>query len=374
MQNILETLFGVFPEFQGVIYLGSAQKQNYSEKLALLLHLVKSLVKFEWRTTPPALFLVTEMAQAAGVQKLNFCTPVFQAPLWGLGRVIMNELPDFHTRMIDIGSSEDIHSLFKEITANTNEDEIAIRGESRYVHRLIKSSPERFQADHNKPQIISVKNQICLEIADPEILSEPLSLQLRKDRNNRIEIQVDGNSGIRISAQDDKILLKPVSQEIIHDDATYLITGGLSGFGLAAAKWLGKQGAKHLVLIGRSGISNTEAEKAVEEMNQAGIHIKIAKADVTNSEQIANLFDEIDKTMPGLKGIIHSANVYDDAFLTDLTVERMNKVINPKVIGAWNLHQQTLNMPLDFFVMFSSVTSVIGNPGQGNYAAANAFS
>jgi len=108
-------------------------------------------------------------------------------------------------------------------------------------------------------------------------------------------------------------------------------------------------------------------------MKQAGIHIKIAKADVTDAEQIAGVLAETAQTMPGLKGIIHSANVYDDAVLTDLTIERMQKVINPKAIGAWNLHQQTLNMQLDFFVMFSSITSVIGNPGQGNYAAANAF-
>lgn len=155
-------------------------------------------------------------------------------------------------------------------------------------------------------------------------------------------------------------------------DATYLITGGLSGFGLATATWMVENGARHLVLMGRSGASNGAKKAAVEALQEAGAQVTVAKADVTSEEQVANVLANISPDAP-LRGIIHAANVYDDAFLPQLNQERFQKVMAPKVNGAWTLHNQTLNTPLDFFVLFSSVTSLVGNPGQANYVSANAF-
>src|SRR5215469_16693916 len=77
--------------------------------------------------------------------------------------------------------------------------------------------------------------------------------------------------------------------------------------------------------------------------------------------------------MPPLRGIIHAAGILDDGLLVHLDQERLAAVMAPKVQGAWNLHTLTKDMPLDFFVLFSSVASMLGSPGQGSYAAANAF-
>src|SRR3954453_14617544 len=159
----------------------------------------------------------------------------------------------------------------------------------------------------------------------------------------------------------------------LRDDGTYLITGGLGGFGLEVAQWLADNGARHLVLMGRSGVSSHEAEAAIGAMREAGVDVVVARADVTHEEQVAGVLAGIRQSMPPLRGLVHAAMVLDDALLPQLDEERMRKVMAPKMVGAWNLHAQTLDDPLDFFVSFSSLTSMIGNPGQGNYVAANAF-
>jgi acyl transferase domain-containing protein/acyl carrier protein/ubiquinone/menaquinone biosynthesis C-methylase UbiE len=160
---------------------------------------------------------------------------------------------------------------------------------------------------------------------------------------------------------------------VLREDGTYLITGGLGGFGLAVAQWLADHGARHLVLMGRSGVTSPAVEAATAAMRDAGTAVHVAKADVTQSAQVADVLTEIRRSMPPLRGIVHAAMVLDDALLPQLNEQRMAKVMAPKVIGAWNVHSQTLGDPLDFFVSFSSMTSMIGNPGQGNYVAANAF-
>ena len=156
-------------------------------------------------------------------------------------------------------------------------------------------------------------------------------------------------------------------------EATYLITGGLGGFGLAVAQWLVAHGARHLVLMGRSGATSQAAQQAITALKETGAEIIVAKANVTQEAEVARVLADIAQSMPPLRGIIHLAMVLDDAVVLQLNEERMKKVMTPKIMGAWNLHTQTLNLPLDFFVLFSSISSISGNPGQGNYAAANAF-
>ena len=175
-----------------------------------------------------------------------------------------------------------------------------------------------------------------------------------------------------ISLQD--ALARPASEApaAIHSDATYLITGGLGGLGLQVAQWLVQQGARSLVLIGRRNASH-EARTAIEQMERGGAQVAVAQADVTRKEQVAGVLDRIDEAMPPLRGIIHAAGVLDDGLLFNLDPERLAAVMAPKDEGAWNLHALTLHRPLDFFVLFSSVASVLGSPGQGSYAAANAF-
>ncbi|MBW4632289.1 MAG: SDR family NAD(P)-dependent oxidoreductase [Iphinoe sp. HA4291-MV1] len=180
---------------------------------------------------------------------------------------------------------------------------------------------------------------------------------------------------IVVSLQDPDMVVAPAVEEKVtfHSYGTYLITGGLGGFSLAVAKWLVKNGAKHLVLMGRSGAASPAASEAVKTLESAGARVVVAKADVSNANQVAGVLADIRHSMPPLRGVIHAALVLDDGVLLQLNRERLFKVMAPKVMGAWNLHVQTQNTQLDFFINFSSLTSIVGNPGQGNYVAASVF-
>jgi acyl transferase domain-containing protein/acyl-CoA synthetase (AMP-forming)/AMP-acid ligase II/acyl carrier protein len=177
-----------------------------------------------------------------------------------------------------------------------------------------------------------------------------------------------------LSMHDKEILVAPASEAPtpIRADGTYLITGGLGGLGQAVTEWLVRQGARYLVLMSRSGAS-AAAEPVLAALKQAGIRVEVARGDVASESDVARILADIDRTMPPLRGIVHAAGVLDDGILPQLDQERFRTVLAPKVAGAWNLHAQTLAAPLDFFVLFSSAASVLGSPGQGNYAAGNAF-
>ncbi|NEQ40108.1 MAG: type I polyketide synthase [Okeania sp. SIO3I5] len=158
----------------------------------------------------------------------------------------------------------------------------------------------------------------------------------------------------------------------ISSEGSYLITGGLGALGLHTAQWLVSKGAKNIVLTGRRPPSQKVTE-SIEKLEQAGCLVKILLGDVSVEEDIAKIWDYIEASLPKLKGIIHAAGVVDDGTIQQMNWERFAKVMSPKVIGTWNLHKLTENQPLDFFVCFSSIASLIGSPAQGNYAAANAF-
>lgn len=162
------------------------------------------------------------------------------------------------------------------------------------------------------------------------------------------------------------------SLEPFHPDGTYLITGGFGVLGLDVARWMLRHGARHLVLVGRSGATNI-AQESLGELEQMGAQIRAVQADVSQKEQVARLLAEMSGFMPPLRGVIHAAGVLDDGVLLRQDWDRFTRVMSPKVEGAWNLHTLTEELPLDFFVLFSSMASLLGSAGQGNYAAANAF-
>lgn len=187
---------------------------------------------------------------------------------------------------------------------------------------------------------------------------------------------------IVISLVDQNVQILPSRQDTtrqetiqIMPDATYLITGGLGGLGLAVASWLTQQGARHLMLVGRSGAGNLspEGQQTLAELQAAGVELKIAAADISQADQITAILRQLAESMPPLRGVIHAAGVLDDGVLLQQTPQRIHTVMAPKAIGAWHLHRLTDGEALDFFVMFSSITAPFGSPGQGNYAAANAF-
>ncbi|MEA3209803.1 MAG: hypothetical protein QOE70_2860 [Chthoniobacter sp.] len=159
----------------------------------------------------------------------------------------------------------------------------------------------------------------------------------------------------------------------IKPDGRYLITGAFGGFGKVLAQWLVQGGARHLVLASRSGASTPEAEAFVQALGDRGVEVQVVPADVGSAPDVGRLLAEIRAGGQPLRGVFHLAMVIDDAPLSALNRERMRTVLAPKANGAWLLHERTRDLALDCFVMFSSISSLFGNPAQGNYSAANAF-
>ena len=179
-----------------------------------------------------------------------------------------------------------------------------------------------------------------------------------------------------------KIVVRPPSKGLarparnafeVAADKTHIVTGAFGGFGLETAKWLVEKGARYLVMIGRRGAAAPEAQAVVKDFIARGVKVVADPCDITNRAALEQLFDTIRSTMPPIAGVMHEAMVLDDAILANLDAERFHRVLAPKVAGVDNLDYLLRGKSLDYFVLFSSVTTLIGNPGQGNYVAANAY-
>ena len=164
----------------------------------------------------------------------------------------------------------------------------------------------------------------------------------------------------------------PLMQGRLRSDRTYLVTGGLGGIGCAVAGWLADHEAGAIVLNGRRA-PDAEAEEAISRLRERGATVQVELADVTDTAAIDQMLERIDATLPPLGGVIHSVGVLSDGALTNQSWERFETVLWPKILGAWHLHRATADRDLDMFVLFSSRVGVMGNPGQANHAAANAF-
>ena len=168
------------------------------------------------------------------------------------------------------------------------------------------------------------------------------------------------------------LLRQDVSVPIVRPGGAYLITGGTGGLGLAVARWLADAGAGALVLVSRNG-GSTEARGEIADLESRGVLVLTPRADVSDLAQMEAVMASLPPAARPLHGIVHAAGLLADGVVAQQDWERFHRVLAPKVEGAWNLHCVTLQEPLDFFVMFSSVASVLGGAGQGNHAAANAF-
>ena len=178
-----------------------------------------------------------------------------------------------------------------------------------------------------------------------------------------------------LTMQSDKLAALPVvrSAGVIKPNATYLVTGGLGGFGLATAHWLLEQGATSLALVSRRGAATEEATSGIAKLEAMGATVRAFAADVSDADSLAAVLNTIRAEMAPLTGVIHSAAVIEDAPILNLGAEQLDHVFRPKLLGAWNLHQATLTDALDLFVLYSSSAAVVGNPGQGAYVAANLY-
>ncbi len=171
-----------------------------------------------------------------------------------------------------------------------------------------------------------------------------------------------------------KIVLVPTRPDrLIHPGGAVLITGGVGGLGRYVAKWLATEhGVKDLVLTSRGGMNAPAAKAFVAELAELGAAVTVAACDAADARALSDLIADVTKRRP-LRGVVHAAGVLDDGILTELTPARLGTVFSPKVDGAWHLHKLTQDLELDFFVLFSSISGVIGAPGQANYSSANTF-
>ncbi|SEN04609.1 amino acid adenylation domain-containing protein [Stigmatella aurantiaca] len=158
----------------------------------------------------------------------------------------------------------------------------------------------------------------------------------------------------------------------LRDDVSYLLTGGLGAIGLQVAQWMVERGARHLVVMGRKE-AGSAAQEALKPLKEAGAQIRLEQGDVSQPGDVARVLATLAQSGPPLRGVMHLAGVVEDGMLQQLDWARFQRVLAPKLQGSWNLHAQTQGMDLDFFVLFSSSSSLMGAAGQGNYAAANAF-
>jgi malonyl CoA-acyl carrier protein transacylase len=234
---------------------------------------------------------------------------VAQAPLWGLGKVVALEHPELWGGMLDLAPE-------------TTEDEA-----TKLLGEIEDSQGEDHLAFRNGQRYVArlVRKQL------------------------------------------------PESQGVtFRSDGTYLITGGLGALGLKVAQWMVEQGAKQLVLTGRRGASG-QAQETISQLKQAGAKVVVAQADVCDRGDMVRMLEGIEVSMPPLRGIVHAAGVPGYEALKDMELDTLESVLRPKVVGSWILHQLTQGIKLDFFVNFSSISSVWGSKGQAHYAAANHF-
>jgi acyl transferase domain-containing protein/acyl carrier protein len=155
-------------------------------------------------------------------------------------------------------------------------------------------------------------------------------------------------------------------------DGTYVVTGGLAGFGLETVRWLVGHGARHVALIGRRGLDTPGAADAIAELERTGVTVKALACDVADRTALRKALGEVRASMPAIRGVVHAAMVVDDALISDLDGERFRRVLAPKLGGAEHLDALTRKDPVELFLLFSSATTLLGAPGQASYVAANA--
>ena len=162
----------------------------------------------------------------------------------------------------------------------------------------------------------------------------------------------------------------PKPSVAIDPEAGYLVTGGMSGIGLRVAIWLAGKGARHLVLLGRRGVTG-EAAGEIDRMQRSGVTVHAVAGDVCKSDDLRRAVGRLEGRH--LKGIFHCAGVLSNASLFSLDAQGLERVLRPKVDGAWNLHTVSAGNPLDYFVLFSSWASIAGSLGQASHCTANSF-
>ncbi|KAG8164230.1 hypothetical protein KVR01_006148 [Diaporthe batatas] len=155
-------------------------------------------------------------------------------------------------------------------------------------------------------------------------------------------------------------------------DNTYLLVGCLGGLGRSLTAWMMVHGARRFTFLSRSGADSQSASTLVADMESAGAIVQVVRGDATSRSDVVRALEGIPASHP-VRGVVHAAMVLRDGMFHSMTFDRWKATVEPKVTGAMNLHSALADVPLDFFLMTSSVSGTLGTPGQSNYAAANSY-
>ncbi|SEG55206.1 type I polyketide synthase [Marinobacterium lutimaris] len=154
-------------------------------------------------------------------------------------------------------------------------------------------------------------------------------------------------------------------------DKTFLVTGGLGGFGLRTAQWLVEKGVRHLALLSRRGKAEGGEAEIIAQLSDQGVDVQAYACDVSDKALLQETLELIEQQQPSLAGVVHAATVFADGLVENMSDEQISQVLGAKAFGAQYLHELTVDKPIELFLMFSSATTLFGNPGQANYVAAN---
>ncbi|MFA0960733.1 SDR family NAD(P)-dependent oxidoreductase [Roseivirga sp. BDSF3-8] len=210
-------------------------------------------------------------------------------------------------------------------------------------------------------------SRIILEgqIAD-DLLEKAFSEMLSGQRESTVSLKGEQRKVLRLKKETATLT---GASDIFSREKSYLITGGTGALGVELVRWAATQGARHMVLVSRSG--KLKDDSLLIEMQKAGLQIEIVAADIADRQEVDSLCAKFGSRYPALGGVFHLAGVLADATMTSLNEEDFRRVYQPKAAGAWHLHEATRSLDIDYFVQFSSVAAVLGAPGQVNYAFAN---
>ncbi|KAJ5682198.1 hypothetical protein N7462_005363 [Penicillium macrosclerotiorum] len=185
----------------------------------------------------------------------------------------------------------------------------------------------------------------------------------------KIVVQMTDNAMVKVHpARKDESLLE--------ENATYIIVGGTSGIGLDIASWMPQKGARHLVLISRSGAGTEFSQRIVQTLMNEGVTVEICRSDISDKESVDKNLTPLLSRMPPVRGVIFGAMVLRDTLFEKISFDDYATVMRPRVHGIWNLQRtlnNTKNENLDFFINLSSAASFVGNMGQSPYAASGTF-
>lgn len=289
----------------------------------LVVQLTQRIAARSWSAPPPRIVLLTRAAAAAGDEQRTHNPAA--STLWGLGRVIALEHPDYWGAAVDLDpdGDDDLAAIANAVLDVASEDQRAFRGRRQLVARLQPVPPDTLPAAP----------------ADPP-----------------------------------------------HRPGTVLITGGWGGIGTAFAEWLARNGTKRLVLAGRSRLPDeatwddpdlpaavrTKVD-TVRRLRELGVAVEAAQLDVTDEPAVAALIDRLAADPLPLRGVVHAAGVSGPQDMVEVDAARYRRVWAPKTVGAWLLHERTRHLDLDLFVCFSSVAATWGSQHLASYAAANMF-